>query len=114
MKNFISSQFRYNPLVTLFCSKRFKNCINKILDRALRIVFNDRLSSFEKLLDRNSFVSIHLPNVGTDVMQEHLKTPDTKYNLRRHKLFANKPTPFPKKWDRISGISCSKNMGFST
>ena len=43
MKSFINSQFGYCPLVWMFHSRKINNRINKIHERALRIVFNDNV-----------------------------------------------------------------------
>ena len=56
MKSFVISQFSYCPLVWMFCSKRINNRINHIHERALRIAYNDRRSTFESLLDKDKSV----------------------------------------------------------
>ena len=59
MNAFITSQFGYCPLVWMFHSRKLNNRINKIHERALRIVYNDDLSSFDELLNRDSSFTIH-------------------------------------------------------
>ena len=39
MRAFISSQFGYCPLVWFFCSRKINNRMNRIQERALRIVY---------------------------------------------------------------------------
>ena len=51
MNAFISSQFGYCPLVWVFHSRMLNNRINKIHERALRIVYNDDQSSFNELFN---------------------------------------------------------------
>ena len=63
MKAFISSQFGYCPLVWMFCSRRLDNRINRIQERTLRIVYNDKSSSYHELLEKDSSVSIHCRNL---------------------------------------------------
>ena len=63
MKAFISSQFGYCPLVWMFHSRTLNNRINRLHERALRIVYNDNLSSFEQLLHKDSSVTIHERNI---------------------------------------------------
>ena len=63
MNTFIESQFSYCPLIWMFCSRSLNNRINRLHERALRIVFNDYESSFESLLIKNGSVSIHQRNV---------------------------------------------------
>ena len=48
MKAFINSQFGYCPLVWMFHSRQLNNRINKIHERALRIVHNDFCSTFNE------------------------------------------------------------------
>ena len=47
---FIFSLFSYCPLIWMCHSRSIKARINRIHERALRIVYNDNNSSFEKLL----------------------------------------------------------------
>ena len=63
MKAFIESQFGYCPLVWMCCNQSYNNCINHLHERALRIVYNGNMSSFEDLLQRNQSVSIHHRNI---------------------------------------------------
>ena len=63
MNAFINSQFGYCPLVWMMHSRKLNTRINRIHERALRVVFNDMVSSFEELLLRNNSVSIHISNI---------------------------------------------------
>ena len=63
MKAFITSQFGYCPLVWMFHSRNLSNRINKIHERALRIVYDDEHSSFNELLTRDGSVTIHERNI---------------------------------------------------
>ena len=54
MKAFIESQFGYCPLVWMFHSRSFNNKINRIHERALRITYNDKSSSFQNLLEKDN------------------------------------------------------------
>ena len=47
---FIISKFNYCPLIWIFCGKSANNDLNLTNKRALRILFNDFTSSYEKLL----------------------------------------------------------------
>ena len=62
MKAFINSPFCYCPLVWMFHSRQLNNRINKIQERALRIVYKDYNSTFNKLLIKGNSVSIHNKN----------------------------------------------------
>ena len=64
MNAFIPSQFSYCPLVWMFHSRTLNNRINKIHEKALRLVFkNETFSSFDNLLKRDKSVSIHQKNL---------------------------------------------------
>ena len=52
-KAFIFFQFGYCPLVWMFHSRRLYSRKNNIHERALRIMYRDRITSFEKLLKIN-------------------------------------------------------------
>ena len=46
MKSFVMSQFGYYPLIWMFHSRHFNNKINSIHKRALRITYQDHISTF--------------------------------------------------------------------
>ena len=50
MKTFIESQFNYCPLIWMFHSRTISNKINRLHEKALRIVYSDFKSSFEGVL----------------------------------------------------------------
>ena len=55
----VKSQFSYCPLVWMFCSRNTNNLINKIQERSLRLITNDKTSSFEHLLKANNEITTH-------------------------------------------------------
>ena len=60
MRAFIISQFSYCPLVWMFHTRHAKNRVNKIHERALRLVYDDSpYLSFDELLIKDKSVSIH-------------------------------------------------------
>ena len=63
MKAFIESQFNYCPLIWMFQSRTMNNKINRIHERALRLVYSDHVSSFDELLKKDRSVSIHHRNI---------------------------------------------------
>ena len=65
MKAFVNSQFGYCPLLWMMHSRSLNNRINKIHERALRLVYNDQLSSFKDLLELDGCVTIHERNLQT-------------------------------------------------
>ena len=59
MRSFIMSQFRYCRLTWMCHSRNINNQINKLYECALRLVYNDKSSSFRELLERDKSVTIH-------------------------------------------------------
>ena len=62
MNAFFTSQFSYCPLVWICHSRTNDNKINRLHERCLRIVYNDKESSFNDLLEKDGSVSIHMRN----------------------------------------------------
>ena len=63
MKAYVISQSGYCPLVWMFHSRGLNNKINSLHERALRITYGVRSSSFEDLLKKGNSVSIHHWNI---------------------------------------------------
>ena len=63
MKAFVNSQFGYCPLVWMNHSRKLNHRINKIHERALRVVYNDKHASFEELLSKDKSTTIHVRNL---------------------------------------------------
>ena len=59
MSSFFMSQFNYCPLVWMCHSRLMNNKINRLHEKCLRIVYNDKTSSFVELLDKDGPVTIH-------------------------------------------------------
>ena len=66
IKAFIESQFNYCPLMWKFHSRAMNNKINRIHERALRLVYSGHVSSFDLLLEKRP-ISFYSP-------QEHSKS----------------------------------------
>ena len=62
---YILSQFSYCPLVWMFHSRKINNRINRIHERALRLIYNDYTSSFDDLLTKNNAFTVHERNIQT-------------------------------------------------
>ena len=63
MKTFVESQFSYCPLVWMFCSRTMNAKVNRIHERALRLVYQDYNSTFEELLDKDKSLCFHHRNI---------------------------------------------------
>ena len=59
---FFISQFNYCPLTWMCYSRAKNNKINRPHQRCLRIIYNDKISTFEQLLEKNRYVSLHTRN----------------------------------------------------
>ena len=63
MRTFIESQFNYCPLVWMFHNRTLNNKINRLHERALRLVYQNDELSFEELLEKDGSVTIHQRNL---------------------------------------------------
>ena len=63
MKAFITSQFNYAPLTWMFHSRTLNNKINKLHERALRLVYDKQNLTFQELLDLDDSITIHHKNI---------------------------------------------------
>ena len=102
MKAFITSQFGYCPLVWMFHTRRINNRINRLHERSLRLTYNDQISTFQELLNKDKSVSIHqrnlqvfatllykiINNIAPEIVCEilYLDNP-SRYNLRLNSEF---------------------------
>ena len=64
----------------MFCSRKANNRINKLHERALRIIYDDDVSSFEQLLEQDNSFTIHHQIIQTVAIE--------MYNIK-HGLSAN-------------------------
>ena len=62
MRTFIESQFNYCPLIWMFHSRILNEKINKLHERALRLVYKDDTLTFQQLLQKDNSVTIHERN----------------------------------------------------
>jgi len=96
MKTFIQSQFNYCPLVWMFHNRTLNHKINRLHERALRIVYKDENLTFQELLDKDDSVTIHQRNLqrlatemykiknhlSPEAMQELFKEKTNYHDLR--------------------------------
>ena len=73
MKSFVTSQLGYYSLIWMFHSRRLNNKINSIHERPIRITYQDCISPFQELLNKDSSVSIHRRNLKA-LVTEMFKT----------------------------------------
>ena len=63
MNVFFNSHFSNCPLIWMCHSQIINKKINRLHERCLRIIYCDKQSSFEELLEKDSSVSIHKRNI---------------------------------------------------
>ena len=63
VRTFIESQFNYCPLIWMFHSRILNTKINKLHERALRIIYKNSTSTFEELLEKDGSLTIHDRNL---------------------------------------------------
>ena len=98
MNSFFNAQFNYCPLVWMLHSRMNNNIIWNFHERCLRLIYNDKNSSYKKLLTKDGSVSIHYKNIqalATEFYKikngfspEHFteifaRETESHYNLRR-------------------------------
>ena len=97
MKAFIESQFNYCPLI--WTPLKSAHSLNRLHERALRIVYKNSHLTFEELLLQDKSFSIHhrnlqrlatemfkiKNNIAPTLMQELFPTNENKYNLRNER-----------------------------
>ena len=79
-KAFVESQFKYCPIVWMFHSRRTNNKINRLHERALRIVYDDDVSTFDQLLAMDKSFCIHHQNIQRLLIEIYKALHDTSGN----------------------------------
>ena len=99
----IKSQFNYCSLVWMFCSRKSYNLINKVQERALRLITNDYQSSFNFLLNKFNEFSVHQRNLQTlmielykiihqiapPIMNSLFVFRENTHNIRNYQILSN-------------------------
>ena len=63
MNAFLNCQFNYCPLICMCHNRTTNRKINRLHERCLRIIYNDKQLSFKMLLEKHSSVSIYNRNI---------------------------------------------------
>ena len=63
MSVFFKSQFNYCRAIWIFHSRTLNNKIKRLHELCLRIIYNNKLSSFEELVHKDNSVSMHHNNI---------------------------------------------------
>ncbi len=94
---FILSNFNYCPIIWHFCGKVSSKKIEEIQERALRFMLKDQISTYEQLLEKCNYATLHIRRLRTEVfkslinlnpsfMKEMFNVKETCYNLRDSSL----------------------------
>ena len=62
-KAFVESQCKYFPLTWMFRGRKTNYKINRLQERALKLIYNEHISSFEELLSKDVTFTIHEQNI---------------------------------------------------
>ena len=61
--HFFRRQFKYCPLILMCYNRSLNHKVNRLHEICLRIIYSDKKSSFDELLDKDQSVSIHHQNI---------------------------------------------------
>ena len=116
LRAFIESQF--SSLIWMFHSRTLNNKINRLHEKALRIVYGDYKSKFDELLEKDYSFSIHhrniqtlaidkfkflnglSPQIGNEVFQ--VKSPAPYYLSDKNELYSKNPNTVTHGTERAS------------
>ena len=93
MNAFIKSQFNYCPLLWMNHNRQINHKINKLHERALRVVYKDDELTFQQLLDQDNAITTHDQNLKKLAIQMYR----VKHNLCPlpvQELFKNYENPY--------------------
>ena len=81
-KAFFESQFKYCHLIRMFCSRAASNRIDKLYERALKLVYDDYETLFSDLVTIDGSFTIHHINIQTILLEMY----KVKYNSSESSL----------------------------
>ena len=87
MKAFFTSQFKYCPRTWMFHNRKLNIKINRLHEKCLRLIYSDRISSYEQLLNKDKSAPIHQNNLRKFNLPRNC---DLNYNLHCHPEFASR------------------------
>ena len=102
MNSFFNAQFNYCPFIWMFHSRKNNNKIKHLHERCLLLIYNNKKSSYENLVEKDNSVSIHHKNIQALAIEmfkvKHKLYPETtgdifiertsnQHNLRNHPDF---------------------------
>ena len=101
MNSFFTSKFNYCPLVWMWHSRLINNKINRLHKTSLRIIYSDKSSTFEELLEKDGSLTVHIRNIqklaiemfkvfknlSPPIISDLFEVCENNYNLRNHSYF---------------------------
>ena len=101
MNSFFSSKFSYFPLLWMCHGRTVNSKIDKLHERCLRVIYNDKKSSFKELLETDKSVPIHIKNlqvlatgmfkvyrnISPSIVRQLFQSRNNDYNLRQFSQF---------------------------
>ena len=91
-KAFVESQFKYYPIVWIFYSRCINNKINRLHERALRIVYYDGVSTFHQLLAMGKSFRMHHQKMQRLLIEIYKALHDTSGNSLKELLVKREST----------------------
>ena len=101
MDSFFASKFSYCPLMWMSHSRTINNKINKLHEKCLRIIYNDKKSFFKELIEIHKSVPIQIKNlqvlttemfkvcrnISPPIVRQLFQLRNNDYNLRQFSQF---------------------------
>ena len=63
INSFFNAHFNYCPLISMLHGQKNNNKIKHLHERCLRLIYSDKKSSYENLLEKDNSVSMHQKNI---------------------------------------------------
>ena len=118
MKTFIESQFNYCPLIWMCHNRELNQKINKLHERALRVVYKNRDLTFEQLLENVKSFTIHernLQKLATEMYKvKHNLCPKPVQQLFTPQGRGNNDWVIPKVRTVNNGVETIRYRGLTT
>ena len=111
MNAFVKSQFNYCPLIWMFHGRILKNKINKLHERALRIVYREENLTFEQLLERDNSITVHQRNL-IKLCIEMFKVKNGLSPMPIQELFPTQPNTYNLRNNRISEVPNVRTVSY--
>ena len=113
MTTLIQSQFNYCPLTWMFHNRTLNNKINKLHERALRIVYKNDNLTFQELLDMDNSITIHQKNLQR-LATEMYKVKNNISPLPMQELFPRQASIHDLRNSRYWKIPKVRTVGYGT